>query len=157
MKYHLLLAVIVLLWNAPDGLSQPSHAEDILERIHQLKKVRMIEMLDLAEEQSVRFFARLHEYERETEGLKHEKEAALEKIERLVRNRADSTEFGEVFSQALSLDEKLVELDRRFFQSLQGILTVEQQGKYLLFNRQFERELRESLKEIQRRRQNLKE
>ena len=35
--------------------------------------------------------------------------------------------------------------------------TFLKQGKHLLFNRQFERELRESLREIQRRRQVLKE
>ena len=124
MKYHLWLTVIVLLWCNQVGVSQTSHAENILERIQQLKKVRMIEMLDLAEEQSVRFFARLHEYEKETEELQHEQEAALDKIERLVRNRADSSEFGEQFSQVLSVDEKLVERDRRFFQGLKEILTV---------------------------------
>ena len=117
----------------------------------------MIEMLDLTEEQSVRFFARLHEFEKKTEALQNEKDAALDKIERLVRNRADSSEFTEVFPQILAVSQTLVDQEKEFFDGLPEILTVEQRGKYLLFDRQFQRELRESLNEIQRRRQGTKE
>src|SRR5262245_34795995 len=97
MKRHLTMIVISVFCMLPEGYSQPSRAENILDRIQQLRKVRMIEMLDLTEEQSVRFFARLHELEKATGALQDEKAIALDKIDRLLRNRADSSEFAEVF------------------------------------------------------------
>ena len=157
MKHHVAMIAVGLFCMMPEGYSQPSRAENILERIQQLRKVRMIEMLDLTEEQSVRFFARLHEFEKETETLQKEKEAELDKIERLVRNRADSAEFAGAFPQILAMNQALVDHDRKFFDGLPEVLTVEQRGKYLLFDRQFERELRESLNEIQRRRRSSNE
>ena len=157
MKHHAAIIAVGLLFLIPEAHAQPARAENIHDRIQQLRKVRMIEMLDLTEEQSVRFFARLHEFEKETESLQNEKEAGLDKIERLVRNRADSAEFTEVFPQILAVNQTIVDHEKKFVDGLREILTVEQRGKYFLFDRQFERELRESLNEIQRRRRSSNE
>ena len=122
------------------------------ERIEQLRKIRLIEMLDLKEEQSVRFFARLNEHEGARRELMEEKMEALDRIERLVRNRADEEEFEKVFPEVATVNERIFEREVNFFNSLGDILSVEQRGKYLLFERHFEKELREAMREIQRRR-----
>jgi hypothetical protein len=122
------------------------------ERIEQWKKARLIETLDLKEEQSVRFFARLNEHDNTRRELRKEKGEALDKIERLIRNHAEAKELEKVFPEVLGVDEKIAEESRRFFNSLTDILTPEQQGKLLLFERRFERELRDAMHEIQRRR-----
>ncbi len=122
------------------------------ERIEQLRKIRLIEMLDLKEEQSVRFFARLNEYEGAKRELMEEKMEGLDRLERLVRNRADEEEFEKVFPEVAAVNERIFEREVNFFNSLSDILSVEQRGKYLLFERHFEKELREAMREIQRRR-----
>ena len=122
------------------------------ERIEHFKKVRLIEMLDMKEEQSVRFFARLNEHDNTKRDLMKEKMDVLDKIERLVRNHADEKEFEKLFPEVAEMNEKIVQEDQRFFNSLPDVLSAEQRGKYLLFERQFERELREAMRDIQGRR-----
>ena len=122
------------------------------ERIERFKKVRLIEMLDMKEDQSVRFFARLNEHDNAKRELFKAKMDLLDKIERLVRNHASESEFDKVFPDVASANAKIFEDDQKFFDGLKDILSVEQRGKFLLFERHFEQELREAMKEVQKRR-----
>lgn len=123
-----------------------------MERIEQLRKVRLVEILDLKEDQSVRFFARLNDHENAKRALLTEKTEVLDRIDRLVRNEADAKEFEKLFLEVEAIDTKLSELQKKFFAGLSDLLTPQQRGKFLLFERQFERELREAMKDVQRRR-----
>jgi Spy/CpxP family protein refolding chaperone len=123
-----------------------------MERIERLKKVRLIEMLDLKEDQSVRLFARMNEHDKARRELKRQKGEVLDRIERLVRNHAEDPEFDKEYPAVRSIDAKLVEENWNFFESLKDILTPEQRGKFLLFERHFEVELREAMREAVRQR-----
>jgi hypothetical protein len=123
-----------------------------MERIERLKKVRLVEMLDLKEEQSVRFFARLNEHEDAMRALGREKMDLLDRIERLVRNEAEAKEFEAMFPQMAAIEERIGAERKKFFDGLTDLLSAEQRGKLLLFERQFERELREAMKEVRERR-----
>jgi hypothetical protein len=59
-------AVLLLGVFATQAVAQPGRPFDMrpFEKVDQLRKVRMIEVLGLKEEQSVRFFARLNEFEK---------------------------------------------------------------------------------------------
>jgi hypothetical protein len=127
------------------------------ERIERLRKVRLIEALDLSEDQSVRFFARLNERDETRRAIFKEKGEALDKVERLVRNHADAKEFEALFSDVAAIDTRMADESRRFFDGLKDILSAEQRGKLLLFEKHFERELREAMKEAQRRRHGMEE
>ena len=121
------------------------------ERISQWRKIRLIEMLSMTEEQSVRFFARMNEHDTARRSLMKEKGEALDRLDRLVRNRADAQEYEKAIPEVLSADEKIRAEQRRFFDSLPDVLSAEQRAKFLLFERQFEKELREAMREVQRR------
>jgi Spy/CpxP family protein refolding chaperone len=121
-----------------------------MDRIERLKKMRLIEMLDLKEDQSVRFFARMNDHDNVRRDLKRQKGEVLDRIERLVRNHADDQEFEKEYPEVRAIDSKLAEENWRFFDSLKDILTPEQRGKFLLFERHFEVELREAMREAVR-------
>lgn len=148
----IIIAAIAAICAATAG-AQPDFGRDRrpLERIERLKKVRMVEMLNLNEEQSVRFFARLNEHENRRRELMKQKGEALDKIERLIRNRADEKEIEAVFAEVADIDVNHGDENRRFFTGLKEILSTEQRAKLLLFERQFERELREALRDVRRR------
>jgi len=122
------------------------------ERIEQLRKVRMIEMLELNEDQSIRYFARMNEHEIVRRELVKERGDALDRIERLVRNKAEEKEFEQAFQDVRAIDDRLLAEQRKFFDGLSDILTPQQRGKMILFERRFEKELREAMREVQRRR-----
>jgi len=123
-----------------------------VERIEQLRKVRMIEALDLSEHQAVRFFARLNELDKAKEDLHERRTAALDKLERMVRNEAGSDELRNTFPEVTAIDKEIQGLDAEFFDGLPDILSEEQRAKLVLFERQFHRELLDALRTIQRRR-----
>jgi hypothetical protein len=128
------------------------HGGNPSERIEQWKKVRLIEILDMKEDQSVRFFARLNEHDALRRELVKAKGEALDRLDRMVRNRASAAELEKGIPEVFTADEKIREEQKRFFSSLGDVLTTEQRAKLLLFERQFEKELREAMREAQRKR-----
>jgi Spy/CpxP family protein refolding chaperone len=130
--------------------TMPPPEQRPVERIERLRKVRLIEMLDLKEDQSVRFFARMNEHDKVRRELKRQKGEVLDRIERLVRNHADNQEFEKEYPGVRAIDAKLAEENWSFFDSLKDILTPEQRGKFLLFERHFEVELRDAMREAVR-------
>ncbi len=154
MNHVLIVLVVVVAAVGQPLAAQPFQQDDRkpFERIEHFKKVRLIEILDMKEEQSVRFFARLNEHDNTKRDITKEKMDVLDKIERLARNHADPKEFEKLFPDVSSLNAKLFQEDERFFNSLPDILSAEQRGKFLLFERHFERELREAMRDVQRKR-----
>jgi len=150
-----IVAVVLLLpaWAIAQppgpGWGQEKHS---FERIQQLMKMRMVEALDLNEEQSVRFIARFNDHEKQRRELMKLKAEALTKIEKLVQDSGDEREIEKAFPEALAIDVRVVEERKKFFDSLSDILTVTQRARLLVFERKFERELRDAVRDTQRRR-----
>jgi len=69
-----------------------------------------------------------------------------------VRNHAEDQEFEKEYPAVRSIDAKLAEENWNFFDTLKDILTPEQRGKFLLFERHFEVELRDAMREAVRQR-----
>lgn len=147
----LLLATSPLLAQVPMPGDRPPDQRPF-ERIEHLKKVRIIEMLDLKEEESVRFLARMNEHEHAIRDLLKERGEALDRVERLVRNNADDKEYEKAFTDVTAVDDRMIAEKRKFFAGLSDILTPQQRGKLMLFERRFEKELREAMREAQQRR-----
>ncbi|HEX9656318.1 MAG TPA: hypothetical protein VGB89_05300 [Bacteroidota bacterium] len=133
--------------------AQPMGNEHQMQRIEQFKKLKLIELLDMKEEQSVRFFTRMHEFEKKKQEIMKQKDDLLDKIERILRNRGDETELRATFQEIEEREKKILQEELTFYHNLEDILTVEQRGKLFLFERQFHRELREAMREMQGRRQ----
>jgi len=149
-----LLAVSLAPLFAQEGgpPDMPPGGERGYERIRQLRKVRLVEMLELKEEQSVRFLARYTAHEDQRKQAMKDRGDIMEKIERLVRNKADKAEFEKAFAELMAIDDRMIADQRAHFKGLSDILTIEQQAKFLLFEHRFQKELREAMREAARRR-----
>ena len=150
MKTSLLALCLAMF--ALQAQAQPPMGGPGRERIERFRKMRMIEMLDLKEEQSVRFIARFNEFENATKDLHRQRDEVLDKLERLVRNNADPKEIERIFPEVEAVSRKIGEERLKFFNGLSDLLSVEQRAKLLLFERRFENELRDAVREAQQRR-----
>jgi len=158
MKRTILSVMIILVVNmplqaqmeAPPAEPKRQGERRLMERVDRLKKVRMIEMLELTEDQSARFIARLNEHETKRRELASAKHDALDRIDRLVRNHAEDKELEAVFVKITDLNAGMVEEGNTFFLGLKDLLSTTQRARLLLFERQFERELRDALREAHR-------
>ncbi|MER3522519.1 MAG: hypothetical protein C4326_00245 [Ignavibacteria bacterium] len=145
--------LIALLTLCSIGVAQAQPQEGApLQRIERFKKMRMIETLELNEEQSVRFFARYNEHEKMRRDLLRQKDEVLDKIERLLRNNGEPKEYEKLFADVIAINRRLGEERLDFFNGLSDLLTIEQRAKLLLFERRFENELREAMREARQRR-----
>ena len=122
------------------------------ERIENLRKVRLVEILELKEDQSLRFLARMNERDNARRTMMKERGEALDRLERLIRNKADDSEYEKAFADVAAVDDRLTAERRSFFAGLSDILSPTQRAKMLIFERRFEKELREAMREAQRRR-----
>ena len=122
------------------------------ERIENLRKVRLVEILELKEDQSVRLIARMNEHDTARRAIMKERGEALYKLERLIRNKSDDSEYEKAFADVSAVDDKLTTERRSYIAGLSDILTPTQRAKMLIFERRFEKELREAMREAQRRR-----
>jgi len=122
------------------------------EKVDQLRKVRMIDELDLKEEQSVRFFARLNDFDKKRRELMKAKHEALNTLERLMKENADEKELEKSFPTIIAFDQQLASERAKFFAGLSDILSVTQRARLLVFERSFERELRDAVRETRNRR-----
>jgi len=155
MRYSLALSALLLLpaiavaQPPGPGWGQDRHS---FERIQQLMKMRMVETLDLSEEQSVRFIARFNEHEKRRRELMRLKGDALNKLEKLLADSGDEKEMEKAFPEALGIDARMMEEHSKFLNNLSDILTITQRAKLLVFERKFERELRDAIRDTQHRR-----
>lgn len=144
--------IVLVLFGSLTAFAQPPMEGRGFERIERFKKLRMVETLNLAEDQSVRFFARHNEFENARRELEKQRNDILDRIERLVRNNADPKEYQKPFAEFAAINRRLEEERQKFFDGLSDLLSVEQQAKLLLFERRFHLELREAIRETQQRR-----
>jgi len=159
MKNTGLCVLACMLLLPPVLFAQPGRAGDAqgggdrpFDRIESLRKVRLVEILELKEDQSVRFLARLNEHDNARRALMKDRGEALDRLERLIRNKADDAEYQKAFAEVASIDDSLMMERKTFFAGLSDILTPTQRAKMLIFERRFERELRDAMREAQRRR-----
>jgi Spy/CpxP family protein refolding chaperone len=155
MMFALMLAAAVALAQPEPHPGGPPDAR--FERLEQLRKVRMIDELGLKEEQSVRFFARLSEFDKRRRDLMHERHEMLNKLEQMIKENADEKELEKMFPVLVSNDQRMGEEKAKFFASLSDVLSVQQRAKLLTFERAFEKELREAVRDTQRRRMRTEE
>lgn len=149
-----LFLVIIMIVTAQASAQPPGMPPDGrgMERIERFRKMRLIEMLELKEEQSARFIARMNESESAQRDLQKQKDEVLDKIERLIRNKADAKEYEKLFEEFELVSRKIATQRSEFFSGLTDLLSIEQRAKLLLFERRFQDELRDAMREVQKRR-----
>jgi Spy/CpxP family protein refolding chaperone len=117
------------------------------ERMEQLEKIKLLEVLDLDEETSVRFFARRNEFKEEHHKVMEERQALIFEMEQALRNEKSTDEYNyeETIEKLAELEKKFIQQRIDFINSLDDILTVKQKAKLVVFESKFMGEVRKAL------------
>jgi hypothetical protein len=122
------------------------------QRIEQLKKVRMMEVLKLDEETSIRFFNRYNRYQDELREIQKSREDVYRNLETLRKSGASDAEFERALQELRAVDGRWLEARDKYWKELRGVLSVKQLASYVLFEFNFNRYLRDLMRETQRER-----
>jgi Cft2 family RNA processing exonuclease len=116
-------------------------------KIEQLEKVKLIEALDLTEDQSIRFFARRNEHKKEIEKLEMRSEEIIKDLENLIEDSNDRNvaEEKRLLNEFLDIRIQIENKRKQFILSLNDILSVEQVSKLVVFEKKFRDEIRKIL------------
>lgn len=145
-KFYCLLIFSFILSISAQGLP-PKHNRAPKERLEQLEKIKLLEILDLGEEKSVRFFSRRDDFKETHQEILDERDAIILEMEIALKKDKTSEEFNysEKLSELADIEQKIVDHRETFIQSLSDILTSSQIAKVVVFESKFMKEVRNAL------------
>jgi hypothetical protein len=160
---------------AAQGHERPDRPEmrERIERVERLKQMRLIEELQLGEEEAVRFMAKRKEHEDRLKGLADERNSFLDELGAKLGPPADARQDGKsggksegksggktdvkpdakpdlqavdrVIALILEQDRKIFEERKRYQDEMRKMLSTDRFAKMLLFERDFQMQVRDAM------------
>jgi Spy/CpxP family protein refolding chaperone len=130
----------------------PWAPEDRMHRVEQFKKIRLMEVLKLKDEESIRFFSRYDKFEDELRGLERERNRIIDDLDSLLKQDGKGEAYQKDFDELVALGQKVADARMRFYNEIRGILTPQQVAKVIVFERDFGKELRDIIQDVRRER-----
>ncbi len=144
MKFFILILTVLLSINSSTAQNFEKKERKRMNRIDQLERVKLIETLNLTEEQSIRFFARRNEHRKEIESIEKKIDDQLQELESLLNSSENKeSSLKKLNEEILANREKIEAKRKQFIYSLNDILTTEQISKLLLFERRFKEQIKD--------------
>ncbi|MCX7797336.1 MAG: hypothetical protein N2249_01790 [Melioribacter sp.] len=148
---RLCLIFIIAIYCASNMYSQPEGGMPgkkfmpdgkALRKIEQLEKSKLIELLNLDENTSIRFFAKRNEHFQKVRTLFDEREKIINELKNsLDENKGNDNFYKEQVNKLLENEDKMVNERESYYKSLSSILTPQQLAKLAVFEFMFRKEL----------------
>ena len=156
LSFKMIVTVIFLiLFSSSIVFSQnpPNMPPKAIERINSLKKVKLLEVLELKEDDADKFLVKYNAYEKDIQDKMKALEDKTIELHQALNN--NSKELDKITSSYITLKSDLDKAVNTKLADLKNYLTPEQYAKYLLFERNFQEELRKSvMRQMNQRRKN---
>ena len=124
------------------------------ERIEQFKKVRLMEVLKMDEETSIRFFARYTKYAETLRTIQKDHNILIDQLQELSKSDANNSDIERVIKDIGMSEEKIAETRSKFLEQLKDVISIKQVAEYVVFERNFNKNLREIMRDIAKERWN---
>ena len=119
------------------------------ERLELIRLWRLVDELQIGEEQAVRLFPFWSNHRRQTREIQQDRKKAVEELVNLLgREEVRDEALKEKMKQIRAIEKKKEELARIFHEKMADLLTVRQQALLLLFQEKFRKDLQDFLKEV---------
>lgn len=145
----LFFAVILIIVSSIQSFSQmhdkpPHHMRD---KLNQLEKIKLIEVLNMNEETTLRFFSRRNEHQVKINELVKRTDEIITQMEFIFKAGKVYTEeeLKSLIVEANTIHTEIVQTKSDFINSLDDILTTEQIAKLIIFERRFKDELKRAM------------
>ena len=142
------LVVLMLLFAI--SLAQNSEKHDPRAIIEKVRIYRLTKELDLSTEQAIEFFPKLNELQKVDREFRSKQQQLLEELKILINDSAPEGEIIEVLTKYEDAFKNRLERQVIKIQELRKMLTPNQQARYLIFQDEFEREIKRMIQEVRR-------
>jgi len=141
------LVVILVLFAIPAAIWAQESADDdsARRRLDNLRKIKLVEALDLTEEQSVRLFAREREFREKEKQHRDKRQALLESLQSKLNANASDEELRIELRRISEAVNEMHNARHNYMLSLSDILSTKQIANMVLFENRFSKEIRKLL------------
>jgi Spy/CpxP family protein refolding chaperone len=147
-----LAALLALLLFPNHAGAQPPSGDDTEkhrpERLERYRKMRLIETLKLNEDDAVRFFSKQSAHEDAQRELFKERNQSMDELDKIVHGKGSDKDLPKLSDDIQAVDVKIFNERQRYQNEVQKSLTPDQFAKFLLFERDFNRQVRDALEEM---------
>jgi hypothetical protein len=149
MKRMWFVVVIALAFGAPEGAAQdiPAMNGRAGERLETWRKVRIQEALKLDEEHSVRFFARYNKHIQTMREINQQRNALIDELAAMDRSGATDADREKVIDRLSHFEEEITHAKVGFLTEARGVLSPRQLALYIVFERDFNKNMREIIRQ----------
>ena len=151
----ILISVIFLQLNAAAQDQMPLQGP-AAERIVQYKKMRLMEVVQMNEETSIRFFSRYSKREENIRTIGKERNELIDQLQKLIKSKSTDAKMENVIKDIGMCEEKVFEERTKFIEELRDVLSVKQLSQFIVFERNFNKNLRELMRDVAKDRWNKK-
>ena len=131
-------------------VAQENESNDPRAIIEKIRIYRLTEELDLTTQQAIEFFPRLKELQKIDADFRSQQKAILDDLRDMVRSKAQEEEIVESLNRFEVIFKERVERRLGQMKEIRNMLTPSQQARYLIFQDDFEREIRQMIKEVRK-------
>ena len=148
-RLRLMFSVVVVMVTAAACLAQERPRFGMnKERMHLIKLWRLVDELEVDEEQAATFFPVWSKHERERKEILERRKEAAEELSKLLDAGSDK-KVEDQLHKVRDIDSELQVLDRQFKERLSGVLSISQEARLLLFEDRFRIDLRHLVRDFQ--------
>lgn len=150
LPFVIILVVVVSLFSYAQEQEQKYEKRfddrKMLKKIEQLEKSKLIELLNLDEETSIRFFARRNEHQKKIKLIFDEREKIIQDLKKnLDEEKRNDAYYKEQVSKLIELENRVCSERENYYKSLSSILQPQQIAKLAVFEFMFRKELTHSI------------
>ena len=118
-----------------------------LEKIEQLENAKLIKLLDLNEEDAIRFFARRKEYQQNMREFLQQRREIIDNTHELLGQdeKGNHKKLNDKIDEIFELESQIFKEKRSYYKSLLDIVSPKQILQLMSFEERFRREVREKL------------
>ena len=147
LRYAFLLLGLALLIPTVSHAQRGGKGQN-LAKVDQLEKVRLLDILQMNDETSIKFFNRRREFKEKQRQIGEQSEAVINELEGILKSKTADKEVNKL----KKLNDELLKLESQrqkqrldYLTSLSDLLTPEQVAKLAVFERDFRKEIRDAL------------
>jgi hypothetical protein len=142
-----LLLIAAPLLRAQEDVEDPGARE----RIAEFRRMKMIEKLDLNEDQAIRLAVREKDFRQQMQALEQKRDDQFEALRKLVREKAGDDALRAGMEAIRSINMEFVQKRNDYVLSLGDILSVNQMAHLVVFDNTFQKELKRMILDRSRR------
>ncbi|MDH7516565.1 MAG: hypothetical protein QHI48_11910 [Bacteroidota bacterium] len=114
-------------------------------RLEEYRRMKLIEFVDMTEEQSIRYFAREKELRQAEEAIREKRAAVIARLREMSGTSISADDLEKEISTLADLAKESTQKRREFLTSLKEFLSPKQIARLIVFEEQFAHEVRRIL------------